>query len=254
VNRYFINTLVLACLFSGVVSAASITLQVYQVCDDAGANCASTGPGGDVFFSAATNKIWAQAGITVDYHFAGQLNSTNFSAIDDNVLGRRFYDLAATTADFQSATVADVFLVHTIAGAYGEGWFGSGGFVLGMDTIMAYAAGGRIDTMGHELGHNLGLDNAADPDYDSANHDGHSGNLNQLMASGGIRHVPTTIGDINPDGFGYDQLTAYQIGISLQSSLLTPDSAVPEPGGMVLFGSGLLAIVLGRSRSARTLL
>ena len=51
-----------------------------------------------------------------------------------------------------------MFLVHTIAGAYGEGWFAWGGIGIAMDTVMAYNGGlGRIDTIAHELGHNLGL-------------------------------------------------------------------------------------------------
>ena len=53
-----------------------------------------------------------------------------------------------------------MFLVHNLDfnAAYGEGWLGFGGLVMNMDLVMAFNGGaGRIDTIAHELGHNLGL-------------------------------------------------------------------------------------------------
>lgn len=223
----------------------TLTLQVYQVCDDAGSNCASTGPAGDTFFSMATNTIWAQAGISVLYNFVGQINSTKFSFIDDNVTGQKFQDLAAGY-HFQSTTVVDMFLVHSVAGAYGEGWDGRGGFVMGMDAILAYAAGGRIDTMAHELGHNFGLVDPLDPHY-SATDPSHSNNPNDLMAGGAIRNVPLTVADINPNGSGYDLVTAYQVAFARKSSLLH-DVVAPEPGTFVLMAVGVLGLGIFRRR------
>ena len=55
-------------LLLGDASAApitkTITVQVYQFCDDAGLNCASTGPAGNAYFAAETNKIWNQASMS----------------------------------------------------------------------------------------------------------------------------------------------------------------------------------------------
>jgi hypothetical protein len=225
----------------------TLTLQVYQVCNDSGANCASLGPTGDAFYAAETNKIWAQAGISVGYNFLGKIDSTLFSNIDDTAgSGHTFSDLAAPY-DYQSSTVVDMFLVHTVAGAYGEGWQGLGGLVMGMDDILGFNSGdpnypiGRIDTMGHELGHNLGLDPTSDPEYAGSSDPGHSNNPNELMSSGLIRNVPGTLADINPDGMGYDQFSAFQIDVARRSSLLSDVAPVPEPGSVVL----MVTVVLG---------
>ncbi len=223
----------------------SLTLQVYQLCDDAGSNCASTGPAADMFFGTATNTIWAQAGISVLYNFVGQINSTRFSSIDDTATGRKFQDLASGY-HFQSTTVVDMFLVRSVAGAYGEGWYGRGGLVMGMDAIMAYAAGGRIDTMAHELGHNFGLVDPLDPHYSSAD-SGHSTNPNELMAGGATRNVPLTVADINPNGSGYDLVTAYQVAFARNSTLLH-DVVAPEPSTFVLMAVGVFGLAVIRRR------
>jgi len=238
---------------AAVVIDKTITLNVYQVCDNGGANCAALGATpGDNFFSAATNKIWNQAGIRVLYNFVGQLNNSNFLNIDDNVAGRTFADLAGTTGNLQSTTVVDMFLVHTVAGAYGEGWSDAGGLVMGMDDILGFAPGGRIDTMAHELGHNLGLDPLSDPQYAGAADPGHSNDPNQLMASGTIRNIPLTTSDISPNGLGYDQLSQYQINYARNSSLLRDlVSSVPEPGtwALMIMGFGLVGATLRRRRT-----
>lgn len=223
---------------TGLAQAASIdrtlTLQVYRVCDDAGANCASMGPSGDQFFSAETNKIWAQAGIGVNFAYIGDIDSTAYSHIDDSVLGDGFADLSAHYGTMgPSASIVDLFLVHTVAGAYGEGWLGTGGLVMAMDTVMDFNGGlGRIDTIAHELGHNLGLDHTTPGD-------------NYLMTSGLSRSIPTTLGDITPDGLGLDLLSADMIATVRDSSLLTP-----EPVSFTLAAAGLLALGLARRRQA----
>ncbi len=237
VRGLLIGSFGLATLLSGGASAApitkTVTLQVYQFCDDAGFNCASIGPGGNAYFANETNKIWSQAGISVGFNFVGQINSTHFSNINESDDGDGFADLhSAYGSGGPSANTVDMFLVHTIAGAYGEGWLGAGGFLIAMDTVMAFNGGlGRIDTIAHELGHNLGLD--------------HSAVADQLMASGNVRSVPATLADINPDGLGLDKISAAQINIARGSSLL---SDVPEPFSMALVGSGMLAVVLIRRR------
>ena len=251
VRPFFIGALALA-LFAGAASALpitkSLTVQVFLLCDDAGLNCASTGPAGNDYFEDVTDKIWSQAGIDVVFDFAAQINSTFFSAINDSVADRGFDDLAAAYgAGGPSATVVDMFLVHSIAGAYGEGWLGAGGLAIAMDLVMSYNGGlGRIDTIAHELGHNLGLV----PASLGGDAGGHSPNPDYLMASGGVRQVPGTAANIAPDGLNLDKLPADQIALARQSSLLQ-DSDVPEPVSMVLAASGLFAVVtIRRRRSA----
>lgn len=250
--------LTLAIALPGAANASPIidkglTINVYQLCDDAGANCAALGPAGDNFYAAETNKIWAQAGISVSYNFMGTINNSLYLNIDDSA-ANSFFNLASLTGNLQSSTIVDMFLVHTVVDAYGEGWSGAGGLVMGMDDILGYPGPrGRIDTMAHELGHNLGLDPVSDPQYAGPTDPGHSNDPNQLMASGSIRNVPLTLDDINPDGLGYDQLSPFQIAIARESSLLQDlPGAIPEPEMLSLMLGGLGMIALRRRSASRS--
>jgi hypothetical protein len=251
-----ISFLASAFLFPDTVPASlidkTLTIQVFDVCNDAGANCASLGPSGNAYFAAEANKIWSQAGISVGFNLAGQIYSTHFSNINDSVSGYGLLDLITASGHGDSGTIVDMFLVHTIAGAYGEGWFAWGGIGIAMDTVMAYNGGlGRIDTIAHELGHNLGLV----PTSLGGDQGGHSPSPNYLMASGAWRNVPTTLANIAPDGLGLDLLPADQIILARQSPLLRDVTTVPEPGSMVLvvISFGTLGSIIGllRRRSSR---
>ncbi len=228
-------------VFCGDALAAPITktatVNVYQVCNDAGLDCASLGPAGNFYFANETSKIWSQAGIGVSFDFAGTINSTLYINIDDTVLGKGFADLHSDYGTKgPSSTAIDMFLVRTINGAYGEAWLGFGGFVIAMDSVMAFNGGiGRLDTIAHELGHNLGLPHFASPD--------------QLMASGGIRNVPASLADINPDGLKLDKITPQQAATARASSLLRDVTTTPEPVSMALAGAGILALVIIRRRA-----
>jgi hypothetical protein len=247
--------LAIATLLPTAASAAAITsfltIQVYQLCDDSGNNCASTGPSGDAYFAAETGQIWSQAGIGVGFNFAGTINSTLFSTVDDTAWsGHTFWDLNALYGG-PSTTTVDLFLVHNLDSnsAYGEGWLGFGGLVMNMDLVMAFNGGsGRIDTIAHELGHNFGL---VQPEQggDAGSHSD-SSHPDYLMASGAWRDVPATLADINPDGFKLDKLPQDQIDYARQSSLLS-DVDAPEPATMAFVGAGLLVVGLIRRRRPR---
>ncbi len=238
------------CATTGTANAATIDkslfVNVYQLCDNSGNNCASLGPTGNNFFAAEVNKIWAQAGIQVTFSAVNTINNALYQNLECAGCKTLFdIDFTFGTPGAQSATIVDMFLVRTVAGAYGEGWLGAGGLAIAMDDVMAFNGGlGRIDTIAHELGHNLGLDQTA------GSSGGHSTNPNYLMASGGIRNVPTTIADIAPTGLNYDQVPTAQVDVARRSTLLRPlaVTAVPEPTtwGMMLFGFGMIGGLLRR--------
>ncbi|MSO99676.1 MAG: PEP-CTERM sorting domain-containing protein [Acetobacteraceae bacterium] len=239
-------------LLSAPALAAPITktlsVDVYQVCNDAGLTvCAATGPVGNAYFTDSTNKIWAQAGIGVSFNFVSKVFNSGFYDINDGVAGDGFADLAAAYGTHgPSATNVDMFLVNTVAGAFGEGWFGAGGLVMAMQTIMNFNGGlGRIDTLAHEIGHNLGLEPAS-LGGDAGGHVPSNATNDSLMASGAWRNVPTTLADINPDGLGYDKLSLGEIAFVLDSTLLRD---IPEPGTMALLAIALLSIAGSRRRA-----
>jgi hypothetical protein len=177
-----------------------------------------------LFFERETDKIWAQAGIDVAFVERPNINNS-------------FPPLLPSP----SSTTVDMFLVHTIPGAYGIAWVGSGGIAIAMDTVMAFNPGvGRLDTIAHELGHNLGL---VPPSLGGVGfHE--IANPNYLMAAGGsFRNVPSALEQICPDGPCYDFLPQAQIDVARESELLQP---VPEPGTILLFGTTAAALGLVR--------
>ena len=237
-------------LASAMLIDKTVNVNVYQVCQDDGFTCASKGPAGNEYYVNETNKIWAQAGISVTFSFIDTIANSAFYNLDDTIEGRAFDDLYnfkfGAGAASKVTNRVDMFLVNNFDGAYGVGYFGFGGLVMSMKTISEFDCGGaagctgRVDTLAHELGHNFGLVPSTFLDADNVSgDDGHSLGDNTLMRSGLSRLVPTTAADIAPDNLGLDLLPQTHIDLARRSTLL---NAVPEPSTWAMVALALLGL------------
>lgn len=192
-----------------------VNIQPIQVCDDLGLICADLAT-----FEEATRKIWAQANLDVSFLAPNRLNASRFLTIDsqDEFAELSFAGGAGAFGrnPFSTRTSGPISLwfVESIfpyegADTLGLGWIGQNGIVIN-DDILAFNNGvGRLDTVAHEIGHNLGL----------THEDFGAGDANNLMTDGGFRNSPSTLDDITPDGANLDRLTNRQIEIVRDSPL-----------------------------------
>lgn len=229
-------------LSSGVASAASylLTVQPIQVClednpltspDDESLTCANAAR---QLFEPETDKIWAQAGVDVEYLPWVTHYDTSLFDVDSAEVDMLFGTGGLAHGASSTPGVISMWFVGTLPSASD---FGRAS-VLGPRTVIGDGtfSAGRRDTIAHELGHNLGLDHeAGEP-------------INNLMTTGSVRGIPGGLADIFPDGAGRDQLTTAQItqvlnlGLnnSMLSEVLSEDSlASPEPSTLLLLTSGL---------------
>ena len=230
-DRHPLALFALACVVAvicvGPVQAMTINVLPVQVCDNAGANCANNAK---QLYTAESQKIWDQAGITINWLAWTSINNStyqNFTSIADETT---FFDDTANNGISGDALTITMWFVKTLTnGDYGTVDTIGGRKVMIADNVFSVS---RLDTLAHELGHNLGLthgDGGMDATY--------------LMTTGGSRTIPGAIGDITPDGAKLDKLTAAQITMALSSQYV-----VPVPAALYLMASALGALMQLRGR------
>lgn len=230
-----------------------VTIQPIRVCDDLGTlflddsstYCATTN-----FFEEETDYIWSQAGIDINFLSKVNLYRSNFLTIDDDA---EFTSLVLGAGNQQNldSQVLNMWFVDTLfpeTRTFGLGFLGGNGIAIASDTFTFNGGIGRLDTIAHEIGHNLGL---AHNDF------GAGGSLNLMTGGNAGRLVPSSINDIFPNRANTDQLTAAQISEVRSSSFArcvstsetcfpldtTRGASVPEPSTTAaLIGLGIFSL------------
>lgn len=186
---------------SGIVDKR-ITVQPILVCDNSGGNCPVVS---EHLLEGPTDRVWMQAGIDVAFLPMVQINNTGYQNIAD---AAEATSLFGTPGNGQHADplVLNLWIVKDITGAFGRADTGGNGAVIA-ETVFTFNNGnGRLDTIAHELGHNLALNHTTW---------GASGSTNLMTAEG--RSSPGLLCEIIPGTQRLDQLNAAQIAVSRSS-------------------------------------
>lgn len=255
-----------------------VNIRPIQICDNGGANCANPT---QQLFAAETNKIWAQAGIQVNFLPFTSINNTAFQTLN---VATELGLLTGSPGNGQLPDSIPIPIIPNGCSAASGGcvmnmWFANAiltptaifgvtaaapgltdafGFVIS-DSVFSFNGGiGRRDTIAHEIGHMLLLDEFIA---------GPTTNLMHIAAAANgftDRLIPSSVSDIFPDGALLDQLTDSQIATARAFDKFVqplPDSGggnggpaggqVPEPSTFLLLGSGMAGLFIRRRLNSR---
>jgi hypothetical protein len=206
-----------------------VTVQPIEVCADDGSGCATP----DIAsFETAANKIFSQTGLGLVFLPVSQLRDSSYQTTivdpSGNPIDQAHQLLRLpNAAQSPNPTTLDVYFVASLQRTdsvpiFGYGLINSNGAIVG--------GGAAVDTMAHELGHNLGLLHTDLLNSDGSESAGAQVNNNNLMQSL-FRMVPTSASDTRI-GSTIDLLTSGQ-GTQVQNPLFTAgllDVTVGRPG------------------------
>ena len=243
--------IVIALFASTSANVLVVNIKPFQMCNDAGGACAQTG-----FFEPETDKMWAQAGIDINFLAMSQINETDWLDVNVGnaaVVTQETIDVMAAGRAINDSNVTlaiNLFFVDTLNSSATFFGLGCGANIFSVNCageVGIFIAGGvfdttRIDTIAHEIGHVLEIYHTVNDVNFGADPGTLLGGMepaNNLMTRGGSRTTPGSINDVAPDGLGLSQLVATQIATAQGSRFVQDAVAVPEPATLLLFGTGL---------------
>ncbi|MEM6451575.1 MAG: zinc-dependent metalloprotease family protein [Cyanobacteria bacterium P01_D01_bin.105] len=218
-----------------------LRIQPIQVCDDNGNNCADVN-----LFADITAKILEQANLRVSFLPTNQLNASRFLSIQDNPNRTspdyEFYELSRlggagafgrhpdSTATSGPINVWFVDEIEALSGftQFGIAWVDANGVLISKEVADFNNGAGRIDTLAHEIGHNLGLRHT----------NFGAGGPDNLLTNGDDRSIPGSIDDIGT----VSTLTNEQIREILNSPLLADGTSSDTEISSDLLSSNLLEV------------
>lgn len=233
----------------------ALTIQPINVCADAALTDCAVDPNNPAFYQDLQTGLaaaWAQAGIgpvllpaenqfipSANVGLATEVGLTTGVDTTQPIDGFRLLTRTPGNGQSSNKNTINLYFVNILNTPGSSNINRAVSYVNG-NGIVVSIANEVLDTAFHELGHNLGLDHAT---FDNS-----SMPPSDLLTTGGIRTIPSTVGDITPNGANLDQLNPTQINRT-QQPLFTVNLGevitTPLTGESCPFGTCFNASFLG---------